>query len=180
MEEIFLRFPHLTEQIFEHLDNRSLARSREVSKTWNKYLEKQKFLHIRIIKSMIEKYDKVGEPWKKFFKYADKNFLTHFREELTNLEFLYKVYGTGLTPLHFITRIDEKNMQVWKFLIENSEIKNPRSNTGSTPLHLAAMHGCLDSYKNIMGYVVENNEDINPQDDDGETPFHEAVLGGYS
>ena len=55
MEEIILRFPHLSEQISICLDNQSLAKSREISKTWNRLLEEQKFFQIRIIKTIIER-----------------------------------------------------------------------------------------------------------------------------
>ena len=177
MEEIFQRFSHLVEQIFKCLNNQSLAKSRRVSKAWNKYLDQQKFLEIMIIQSFIEKHDKVGESWKNFFISANKKILTQFRKKIMINKSLYKTYGTGLTPMHFITSIGKKNKQLWEIVIENSEVKNPRSDTGSTPLHLAGINGDFDCYKNIMAYVVENNEDINPRDDDGETPFHEAVLG---
>ena len=51
MEEAFLRFPHLSETIFDLLDNKSLAASKEVSKSWYFYLDSQKFLQTRIIKA---------------------------------------------------------------------------------------------------------------------------------
>ena len=178
MEEIFLRFPHLSENIFEFLDNQSLAKSRKVCKTWNRHLEDLKFLQIRIIKSLIEKYDKVGEPWKKIFRYADKKIMTYFRIEIMNQKYLYLFWRTNLTPMHFAALIGNKNEQLWKFIIEKSENKNPRSNNGLTPLHLAAFKNHFDCYKNIMRYVEENNQDINPGDENGNTPFHKAAFVG--
>ena len=62
MEEVTLRFPHLGKKIFAQLDNLSLARSREVSKTWKTFLDQQKFLHIRSIQSYIAKKHEIGEP----------------------------------------------------------------------------------------------------------------------
>ena len=50
------------------LDNLSLTRCREVSKTWKSFLDQQKFLNIRCIQSYIEKRHKIGEPWKNFLK----------------------------------------------------------------------------------------------------------------
>ena len=67
MEEIISRFSHLGEKIFAQLDNLSLARCREVSKTWKTFLDGQKFLHIRSIQSYIEKKHEIGEPWKILF-----------------------------------------------------------------------------------------------------------------
>ena len=56
MEQAFLRFPHLSENIFDSLDNKSLADCKEVSKSWYFYLDAQKFLQPRIIKANKIKY----------------------------------------------------------------------------------------------------------------------------
>ena len=57
LEDFFDRFPHLTEEIFDHLKNTSLAKCREVSKIWQNYLDQQKLLQARIIRCTIEKHD---------------------------------------------------------------------------------------------------------------------------
>ena len=54
MEQAFLRFPHLSEAIFDSLDDKSLFGCKEVSKYWYVYLDVQKFLETRIIKSYIK------------------------------------------------------------------------------------------------------------------------------
>ena len=56
MEEIFLRFSHLSETIFDSLNSESLAKSKEVCRSWYQYLDKQKFLHSRAekVKEIIE------------------------------------------------------------------------------------------------------------------------------
>ena len=71
MEEVILRFPHLTGKIFAQLNNKSLARCREVSKTWKTMLDQQKFLNIRSIQSYITKKHEVGDPWKEIFKISN-------------------------------------------------------------------------------------------------------------
>ena len=68
MEEVVLRFPRLIEKIFAQLNNKSLARFREVNKTWKAMLDQQKFLHIRSIQSYIGKKHDLGEPWKTIIK----------------------------------------------------------------------------------------------------------------
>ena len=69
MEEAFLRFPHLSETIFDLLDNKSLAASKEVSKSWYFYLDNQKFLQPRIIKANIKKVKEAVEIVKNIFGY---------------------------------------------------------------------------------------------------------------
>ena len=59
MEEVFIRFPHLSEDIFNALENKSLASCKEVSKVWYNYLHGQKFVRerrVRVIQEMIEKF----------------------------------------------------------------------------------------------------------------------------
>ena len=68
MEEVILRFSHLGEKIFTELDNLSLTRCREVSKTWKMFLDQQNFLHVRSIQSHIEKKHEIGETWKAFLR----------------------------------------------------------------------------------------------------------------
>ena len=51
MEEAFLRFPHLSEAIFKSLNNKTLADCKEVTKSWYFYLDSQKFLETRIMKT---------------------------------------------------------------------------------------------------------------------------------
>ena len=48
MEEAFLRFPHLPEQIFEKLDNKSLTNSRMVGIPWHNFIDEREYPWIRI------------------------------------------------------------------------------------------------------------------------------------
>ena len=73
METIFQRFPHLSQEIFDLVDNQSLAKCQEVSLPWYEFLQKQKFRKIREIKSLIESFHEVGDIWKKVFKSATLN-----------------------------------------------------------------------------------------------------------
>ena len=59
MDNIFLRFPHVSEKIFDQLDNPSLALCKMVSRPWNNYLNDQKFLYERIMTEMA-KYKPIG------------------------------------------------------------------------------------------------------------------------
>ena len=50
MNGLFLRFPHLMEQILQKLDNKSLVKSREVTRIWKKLIDQKKYPWIRIVK----------------------------------------------------------------------------------------------------------------------------------
>ena len=47
MEEAFLRFPHLPEQILEKLDNKSLTNSRVVGASWHNFIDGREYLWTR-------------------------------------------------------------------------------------------------------------------------------------
>ena len=49
INEIILRFPHMIEQLLQKLDNKGLARSREVSRTWQKLIDRKMCLWLRIV-----------------------------------------------------------------------------------------------------------------------------------
>ena len=51
MEQIFLRFPHLAEGIFEKLNNKTLAKCKVVSRSWKTSIDDFKFTWIRALKN---------------------------------------------------------------------------------------------------------------------------------
>ena len=63
-----MRFPHLSEFIFDNLDNQSLANCKIASKTWSIYIGEQKFYGVRILKETVKKFHKLSKPWFEFFK----------------------------------------------------------------------------------------------------------------
>jgi len=75
-----------------------------------------------------------------------------------------------------------------KCYVSTSQVKNPRSNDGSTPLHHAAMLGhykmCSTILKNVCGDKAVGakdfkDEDINPKNKDMSTPLHHAAKKGH-
>ena len=54
MEDVIQRFPNISQQIFENLDNESLVLCREVCKAWKNCIDSEKFYWIRIIKKYLQ------------------------------------------------------------------------------------------------------------------------------
>ena len=52
MEEVLLRFPHIGKKIFEELDNERLMKCREVNESWRGFIDGEKIVPFRIIKSL--------------------------------------------------------------------------------------------------------------------------------
>ena len=189
MEEVFLRFSHLIENIFDSLNSESFAKSKEVSRSWDEYLDDQKFLQIRAskVKLVIETVEKFGQvPERKILSRPVKNtFDLETRKTIinearngnfnlvhtyimNNLDYMYhgQPFLFATTYCHF---------EVVKYLVDNLEDKNPILNSyfKDTALHIAAIHGRID----VVKYIMSNVLDINPVDRNGDTPLHYAARG---
>ena len=70
MELVFLRFPHLSENIVNLLSNESIIKFMEASRFGKNYLENQKLLEIRKIIATVGQFHKVGKSWEKLFETA--------------------------------------------------------------------------------------------------------------
>ena len=64
---------------------------------------------------------------------------------------------------------------ICKLIFDNVEVKNPATNTGRTPLSMAAENG---HYK-IFKLFFHNVEDKNPVEMNGSTPLHFAAHNGH-
>ena len=49
MRELILRFPHVAEQIFQQLNNQDLAKSREVERLWQKFIDERNYPWLCIV-----------------------------------------------------------------------------------------------------------------------------------
>ena len=195
MEEVFLRFPHLSEIIFDSLNSESLAKSKVVSRSWDEYLDDQKFLQTRAnkVKFVIETVEKLGQiPERNENGIISTNVKNTFDMEtrktiinearngnfgfvhtniMKKIDLMYNGY-----PLLIATVLG--HFEVVKYLLNNLEDKNPMidSYTRLTPLHIASINGRTD----IVNYIMSNVLDINPKDRNGDTPLHYATLGNKS
>ena len=86
MDEVNQRFQHLSIQIFDSLDNQSVLKCLEVNSSWCDFLEKQKFLQIRMIHSYIEShFHEVGKAWKSVFKTLSSENIIHLGNAVKNV-----------------------------------------------------------------------------------------------
>ena len=177
IKNIFIRFSHLSEQIFDHLENESLSKCRLISRIWCNYLDQQKIFHIRIIRSHIDRVDhQVGESWEKFFKVSNTENIIKIGIGVGNV-YEGKVCSlgilNGLTPLHVAVYC--KEYELCKYIIEKIGNERFEDAIGLTPLHSAALNGCLD----LCILLNENLNYKNQGDNEGNTPLHWAAMGGH-
>ena len=192
MEQLFLRFPHLSEAICGQLNNKSLATWTGASRSLNMYLTEQKLFEVRIIKAAIRNYHKrkyllwkymdrtrwASNAWKEVFKTASKETLATLRHDVQ--KFYSKMWHQirhpekDITPLHFAAIAG--NELLFKTLFNKAQDKHPRCADGQTPLHYSAFYGYLE----ICAFIMAQSEDKNPKSESGDTPLHLAADEGHA
>ena len=128
MEILTMRFPHLSEMIFDHLDNQSLADCNIVSKTWSIYIGEQKFYVIRIIKeTVLGVSNKLSKQWFEVFKKANTYNIMELKFCLD--QFLKEnCFNEGCTPLHIAAGVG--NIMLYESIHKLAKNKQPRLEKG--------------------------------------------------
>ena len=173
-DEMILRFPHIVQDVFKELDNKSLANCRNVSRACCDFIADEKFYWIRKIKKCVP-MKKFRRHWKKVLKNTPTEdikeiFVTvkQFAESDLNK------YKNNWSPLHITAA--QGHLEFCKYIIEKIKDPNPkRRKNGVTAFHLAAHNG----HKEICELMIDNLEDKNPATNFGMTPFHYASKEGH-
>ena len=196
MEEIVLRFPHLSDGIFNLLDNESLNKSRKVDKCWNIYIANQKFYNIRIIKAILERcqqvwilerFKQVGPAWNTLFANSTTSMITDLLKavqlfymeqkmshRMTNCTIFYSLnMPKGITPLHIAAY--SGNLDLLKSILGRNQ-EYQKDGWGCTPLYYAAHNGHLE----MCEYIMQTYENGYNENDSGQTSLHEAAYHNHS
>ena len=204
IENICLRFPHLMEQINDLLDNKSLMKCKEVSRTMYSNIENQKsgtFITKRLIKSYIKSPKKAVE-WKivlknlptdrlNVFGMLVKDFYNavpsrhefqwgpmHVAAERGHINFCELIATLGTIKSYQWPPIyfaaQAGHLEVCKFLYKEFE-DNRNGRVFDIVQHLTAKNGHLEIYK----FLHEKSSDINPIAQEQITPLHLAVQYGH-
>ena len=164
MEEVNLRFQHISEQIFGCLDNESLANCQEVCRSWNNFLDSQKFLHARVILESVRKYHEVGKSWFQVFNKCKTKTIVDLR---IAVEHLYKgsvIFASYTGTFHFV--------YYYKYL---STVKKPKILQCVSPLLVAAAFGQLKLFNDILQRI----ESKFPLDGFGRSILHYAAMNDH-
>ena len=184
METITLRFPHLSEMIFDHLDCQSLANCNIVSNTWSIYIGEQKFYAIRIIKETVKEFHKLTKPWFEVFKKANTETIMELRscvnqfyenERQCQCKCQHAKQLDFFTPLHISAAVG--NILLYQSIHNLVKDKQPRtsSKNGYEPVIYAIQNGHVKMAEIIIEMITIKN----PKTDDGLTALHAAANYGH-
>ena len=154
MEAVILRFPHISRQIFEHLDVKSLTKCRIIARLWNESICAERFFWIEIILHLTLS----EEVWRTILRKSNLDQISKISRDICNY---YKcapanpAIKTKRTPLHFIAQFGETQI-LKKCFLEKDIKKNPSDLGGWTPLHLAAKNGHAEICQIIVDSVEVN------------------------
>ena len=184
MEEICLRFCHLSEAIFKEIDNKSLNECRKVCHIFCKSIDGKKFKWIRIFQKQMVNNEK---PWRDVLgngvETPDKSYYKASYETWKELacatEKFYQVRRKRNQhqwhPLHIAA--ERGNLSLIRYIWFKTGDKNPKApKDGLTPFHLAAQNG----HFKVCKFLVLVLRSGNPRTEEGFTPLHFAALNGHS
>ena len=189
MEILTMRFSHLSEMIFDHLDNHSLANCKIVSKSWSIYIGVQKFYGIRIIKETVKKFHRLSQPWFEVFKKANtenimelKNCFHPFydvRKQKQHGVFRDSVFrdrvfkcNKEVTPLH--VSAGAGNILLYKSIHEFAKNKQPKTEDGFEPI----IYAINKTHEEMAVFIIQRMVDKNPESKYGFTVLHIAAKYG--
>ena len=150
MEEVILRFPYLGEKIFDSLSNKNLQKSKKVARSWQRFVNNQKFPWIRIIINYLEISNKNiiyaanSKLLKNVFKTTRLDVIRKFAENIHKEYKDFPKIQKNQTLMHFITNYpnafenEQERFELFKKVLREEKQKNPKDFIRETPLHFAA------------------------------------------
>jgi len=170
MTEIIERYPHVAEQIFKELDNKSLSKCREVAKSWKDLIDRRNYPWTRIVTGKILK----GTRYPYLHLAVETGQQDMFKKILDESE--YEHDSGWKTPFH--TGVFYGHPWIVEALLESSIMdKNPIDSDKRTLLHIACMFGHTDIADKLLKKSVEMKIDVHAKDTFGKRAIDYARSG---
>ena len=128
--DLFKRFPHIGESIFNKLDNQSLINCKEASQELSEHLEKERFFWIRILTNYSKHYDTFLDFWKMAVNRTSIEIVRH-------LAVATKTFFTSPETTIMISRNSSLTKIMW------------------SPIHVAAAFENLELIEHILQKICE-------------------------
>ena len=173
LDEMMLRFPHIVQDVFEELDNKSLTNCRNLSRACCDFIDDEKLYWVRKIQDCVHMTE-FQQQWNKVLKKIPTKVAKEIFATVEHF-FQYDLNRKKLKwpPLHIAA--EQGQLELCKFIIKKTKDPNPTSEDGITAIHMATHNGCQE----VCELIINNLGDKNPADNKGITPFHIASEKGH-
>ena len=146
------RFPHIVQDIFKELDNKSLTNCRYVSRVFCDFIDNEKFYLVRKIQGCVWMTE-FQPQWNKVLK----NIPTQVRKEIFGRFeqfFQYDWYRKKLqwSPLHIAA--EQIQFELANFMIERTKEANPMRKDGITEIHVATFIGFQENCELLRSHFT--------------------------
>ena len=158
INKMMLRFPHLAQDTFKELDNKTMVNCRKVSKIWCNFIDNEKFQWVRKVQRYVFFKEMFNAQWNMVMK---KTPVGNIKELSLAVQQFFKQdqsrSGEQWSPLQIAGAYG--HLQLYRYIIEKIGNDNTDDDAdGITSFHLAAQNGHLA----ICSFIIENTEDKNP------------------
>ena len=172
MEDMLCKFPHLGQQIFKKLSNKSLAICKKVTRSWEYFIINEKFYKQKVYYTIKQK-ERDSKGRTPLHIAAEEGKVSECKLIIENVEDKHPKDHSGRTPLYLAAR--KGHLSVCQLIVNNVKDKNSKINNGGCmPLHVAAYYGHFEVFK----LIFEKVEDTNPLDSLKDTLLHRAAGKG--
>ena len=190
LENLCNRFPHLSERILVHLNDRNFVKIKDSSKKLNNFIKSNRRYFLRIINKYTERLDK--QSWTKVVTKTTTGLIKKLAFDLVEFFNLpcvccherpidyMRFDGPSASrhnwhPLHVAAKLGYS--ELYEYISAKTGDFNPVTSFGVSSLHLAADAGNFQ----ICKFIIKNLEDRylpHLQDENGWTPLHFAADNG--
>ena len=123
IEDVFYRFPHINESIFNELGNQSLINCKEASRELSKLLEQERFFWIRILRNYSKHYHTFHDFWKMATNRTSIEIVKHLALTTKTSAWINPRTRFQFHPIHVATEVG--NMELLEHISKKLREKIP-------------------------------------------------------
>ena len=173
LEELCLRYPLISDQIWDSLDNQSFIKALESSKEIYLHLKERPLYWKKILRSYNGNFINFQKSWNKVIKAP----VEIVKQLATEAQVYFKRFPMRfeMQDSPFFIAANSGDLYLCEFIAEKIGISNLKK---TKVLDYALMQASTQGNIEICKFIMKNLENKNPEDDKGVTPLHLAARCG--
>ena len=173
LQELCLRLPLISDQIWDSLDNQTFNKVLESSKEIYLHLKETPLYWKKILRCYNGNFINFQESWNKVFKAP----VEIVKQLAIEAQVFFKIFPISFEMQHspFFIAVNSGNLYLCEVIAEKIGIRNLKK---TKELDNALFQASSQGNTEICKFIVKNLENKNPGDDKGVTPLHVAARCG--